>query len=71
MGFFFSFYNMAIENTYITYKECTTRSSPMEQRQFRRRTVEELLENSGETNVTSVGRPAPKVLELLTARHVY
>ena len=62
---------MAIENTCIIYKECTTRNTPMEQRQLRRSIVEEVLENLGETNVTPVGRPAPKVLELLTARNVY
>ena len=54
---------MTIEDIFIIYKECTTRSTPMEQRKFRRSSVEELLENSGETYVTPVGRPAPKVLE--------
>nr|XP_022290940.1 piggyBac transposable element-derived protein 4-like [Crassostrea virginica] len=66
---FFHLINVAIVNSYIIYKECTTRSTPMVQRHFRRRLVEELLEYSGQTNVAPVGRPAPKVLERLTGRH--
>ena len=47
---------MAIVNSYIIYKECTTRSTPLV-------LVEELLDYPGQTNVAPVGRPAPKVLE--------
>ena len=44
---FFHLINVAIVNSYIIYKECTTRGTPMVQCHFRRRLVEELLEYSG------------------------
>ena len=66
---FFHLINVAIVNSYIIYKECTTRGTPMVQCHFRRRLVEELLEYSGQTNVAPVGRPAPKVSERLAGRH--
>ena len=44
---FFHLINMAIVNSYIIYKECTTRSTPLV-------LVEELLDYPGQTNVAPV-----------------
>ncbi|XP_062604100.1 piggyBac transposable element-derived protein 4-like [Saccostrea cucullata] len=66
---FFHIMNVAIVNSYILYKESCKAATPMLQRNFRRKLVEQLIQTSGATIGVHVGRPAPRILERLTGRH--
>lgn len=65
----FHIINVSIVNSYIIYKECCKAATPMLQRNFRRKLVEQLIQTSGENSAAHVGRPAPRILERLTGRH--
>ena len=66
---FFHMINIAIVNSYILYKECCESSSPMVQRNFRRKLVSQMIESAGQCHVVQLGRPTPRVLERLVGRH--
>lgn len=65
----FHIINIAIVNSYILYKENCSFNNAMVQRHFRRKLVEQLIQSSGGSITTPLGRPAPRVLERLTGRH--